>query len=722
MGAKPAGFIDIAGGKYFRAATIAVKVDGKQLEHAIEIRMEKRKYVLLCNDIDTRNKWLRGLTKWQKLKREGVLETKLPSSQGINDYDDTEQSVSKSKSKDDEDDEESKFVNPVNHNQKLKELSEDMTTLLQTLDRIHNKLRDADDVLIEKVYGDIEKMVSKAFDGRFDNDVDQSVYTDRNHSPSQSLAMEEDFLAKIQADWLPQQSEIKSNVFHFLKNNQKFKAFMLDLVEKGYTRAREICNFVPNAEFEATAKALINVFDLMNCTRPFLKTVLEEVVKLTATAGILLRETTVQTRMLSYYIQIEGTMYIRSMLFTFVTEIVSHEDLSFEVNTSKAGGDEQVIENSRLLRNFVERLLNRIISSISEAPDTLRVLAFYLREAAIQKFPESSYSSVGGLMFLRFICPALLVPEEWGLVSSPPSPKPSRNLVLVAKILQNIGNGIEFGTKEDYMMCMNDTVKRYIPDVQKFFQEFSSPPKDCFEVPFKSVDKGEVDASMSDLDWLMRVSARIQTSTISGTLSREFSKEKNKTISEQKTQEKPSLQVIQKSIEEATKVPKVEDNILKHSVDQQSITTGESSGLSPRGIPLPNPPRPQLHRRARSSIDVLPSQVGKQTASTAPAVEPIDEGDGKVNSKLAIWEGKIISPMVPSPRSPNPEQASKGYDSKARKVPVLPNFDLSSSSTGLPSISTLSSTSTSGKQPLGSTSSAVSNTATNQDRAKSRKV
>jgi hypothetical protein len=226
-GAKPAGMINIVDGKYFRAATVNHKVDGKLLEHAIEIRMDKRAYILLCNDVETRNKWLRGLTKWQKLQREGLLETKLPNS-GTIDFEDTEQSVSKSKSKDD-DEEESKTVRDpaIVNAQKLKEISEDMATLNQTLERIHNKLRDSDEMLIDQVHMQIQKFVSKAFDGRYDHDNDQSVYVGGgNHSPSQSVMLDDDLLSKIQADWTPQQSDVKSNVFYHLKNNQRYKAFM----------------------------------------------------------------------------------------------------------------------------------------------------------------------------------------------------------------------------------------------------------------------------------------------------------------------------------------------------------------------------------------------------------------------------------------------------------------------------------------------------------------
>jgi hypothetical protein len=438
------------------------------------------------------------------------------------------------------------------------------------------------------------------------------------------------------------------------------------LVEKSFSKARDICNSGSNSDFEAIAKALINVFDLMNCTRPFLRTVLEEAVKLTPSAGVLLRETTVQTRMLSYYIQLEGTSYVRSLLLNFINEIVGHEEASFEVNASKAGGEEKALQNGKMLQSFTERLLDRIISSVPESPESIRILAHYLREYAVQKFPESTYSSVGGLLFLRYLCPALLVPEEWGLVSGPLSAKVSRNLVLVAKILQNIGNGIEFGTKEEYMMRMNAIVKTYLPEVQKFFDEFSSPPKEAFDIPHKSVDKGEVDACMSDIDYLMRVLSKIQGGgTVNpkdiGTLKDKL-KGSNTIAAEVKTPEKPSFLSMQKSMEEALRIKTTEES--------KNIPDGPKSA----GLPAPTEMQisevsvvpqvyPTRHRRARSSVDVLPSQLTTKSAEAKQLAE-----ERKINAMLPQWEGKVITPLEKNTATTPSSQSS----SRSKKLPASP--------------------------------------------------
>jgi len=49
---------------------------------------------------------------------------------------------------------------------------------------------------------------------------------------------------------------------------------------------------------------------------------------------------------------------------------------------------------------------------------------------------------IGSLLFLRFICPAIISPDQYELVSERPSPEARRCLILVSKILQLISNDL----------------------------------------------------------------------------------------------------------------------------------------------------------------------------------------------------------------------------------------------------------------------------------------
>merc|ERR1711916_292059 len=73
--------------------------------------------------------------------------------------------------------------------------------------------------------------------------------------------------------------------------------------------------------------------------------------------------------------------------------------------------------------------------------------------------------AVGGFMFLRFLVPALPAPEERKL------------LVMIGKVLQNLSNGKEFGSKEKFMTSMNIYILENQDAVARLFESLSHVPE-----------------------------------------------------------------------------------------------------------------------------------------------------------------------------------------------------------------------------------------------------
>ncbi|CAG9577166.1 unnamed protein product [Danaus chrysippus] len=78
-------------------------------------------------------------------------------------------------------------------------------------------------------------------------------------------------------------------------------------------------------------------------------------------------------------------------------------------------------------------------------------------------------------MFLRYINPAIVSPQEMGIVSRPIPSHIKRGLMLMSKILQNIANHVEF-SKEQHMLPFNDFLREHFEAGRKFFIEIAS---DC---------------------------------------------------------------------------------------------------------------------------------------------------------------------------------------------------------------------------------------------------
>lgn len=46
------------------------------------------------------------------------------------------------------------------------------------------------------------------------------------------------------------------------------------------------------------------------------------------------------------------------------------------------------------------------------------MLCSELYKSTNRKFPDSKFTVIGGLIFLRIICPAIITPEQFGIVPS----------------------------------------------------------------------------------------------------------------------------------------------------------------------------------------------------------------------------------------------------------------------------------------------------------------
>ena len=95
--------------------------------------------------------------------------------------------------------------------------------------------------------------------------------------------------------------------------------------------------------------------------------------------------------------------------------------------------------------------LDRVCKSAKDCPVELRKLLLTLSNEVEKRFPEMYLTSVTSLLFLRFICPALLTGETMK------DEKKVKILTMVSKVVQNLANGkIEFdGSKEAGMGLFN---------------------------------------------------------------------------------------------------------------------------------------------------------------------------------------------------------------------------------------------------------------------------
>lgn len=235
-----------------------------------------------------------------------------------------------------------------------------------------------------------------------------------------------------------------------------------------------LCNAIPVTAADAVAKALINVFEAKGNTFRLLRALIEEEARSTTSASTLFRSNSMASKLMSAFGRITGQEYLHSTLRPLVRWIGASAT-SFEIDPAKMVDGDIIEENRKNLLEGAELFFNGIRRSISACPPSFRAICHVLQRSVIDRFPESKHSVVGGFFFLRFMCPAIISPEGFGVLADGQVllDEARRALVLVSKLLQNLANGKLFGSKEAYMVPMQEFILSHQEEIKQFFDELA---------------------------------------------------------------------------------------------------------------------------------------------------------------------------------------------------------------------------------------------------------
>lgn len=279
------------------------------------------------------------------------------------------------------------------------------------------------------------------------------------------------------------------------------------------TNAEQMCNFllenteqaaaalskIVNTEDEKIIKVITKYLIHKDRFTEFLKSSLNHDIRITAMGETLFREMSLSTRLLSSYLDCDhGKEYLRWTISPLLNDI-SESEHSLELNPDAVGLHRSVNVQANLDRivSISQRFFDRVISSPNRFPFIFRDALYHTRVKVDQVFPNMTHAVVGGFVFLRFICPAIVTPHKFGLTKSPD--KARREAVLITKILQTVSNGVEFdGSKEDYMRKLNPFIKGNRLCVTVFFDSLTNPQsiekQRKLYTPPKKLSKEEVES------------------------------------------------------------------------------------------------------------------------------------------------------------------------------------------------------------------------------------
>lgn len=257
----------------------------------------------------------------------------------------------------------------------------------------------------------------------------------------------------------------------------------------------------PATEQESLSKGLVFVACAHDSAAAMICTLIRAEVSQCSAENQLFRSNSVASKMYKFYSRIVGIKYLFHCLARVIRELevlgkksvtkhgdsaqeVSLLNVTMELDLEKYDGSvssfgdiaETVDADTNLLQLqlICQKILNVLVKrSTNNIPRPLREIFVEIDRSVTQKYPGSTdaiYKGLGGLFFLRFVCPAITAPHVYGLLESPPIETTQRQLVLIGKVIQSIANmSPPTPNKEGYMEPMANFIRSSIPRIMQFY-------------------------------------------------------------------------------------------------------------------------------------------------------------------------------------------------------------------------------------------------------------
>lgn len=216
----------------------------------------------------------------------------------------------------------------------------------------------------------------------------------------------------------------------------------------------------------------------------------------------------------------QGTQYLQSVLGKVLNNIIADSEFDLELKPQQVYNkmvleyemesgekwpeerlhDEAAIMQRKDVRTMIKGRVRRLVSiaevffkeivgSLNRLPYGIRWICRLLHDLAEENFPDAKEDDimkiVSYFVYYRFFNLAIITPDQYEIVDKELTAVARKNLVAVAKTLQNLFNLILFDTKkQSWMAPVNTWIKGKIDEVRDYFDELVDvlPPEDALSL------------------------------------------------------------------------------------------------------------------------------------------------------------------------------------------------------------------------------------------------
>ncbi|GAM17779.1 hypothetical protein SAMD00019534_009540 [Acytostelium subglobosum LB1] len=256
---------------------------------------------------------------------------------------------------------------------------------------------------------------------------------------------------------------------------EKYEKFIDLLLEPEFYAILSFIEAIPITEADELAPILVNFLEHHDRTLVVLKKVIQQEVVSTENVNSLLRRNSMATKMLGAFTKHIGRPYLKLALYPVINNLINQKE-SMEIDPTRLSPTDDAAVNTTRLINLTKQFLKAIQESLVQLPLALREISAHIAKVVSETFPgneKMAIGAIGGIMFLRFICPAILNPDFYGIVSTGALTQDTRrSLTLCVKLLQNMANG-QLGVRESFMSSLNAFVAEHMKVMEELLESFA---------------------------------------------------------------------------------------------------------------------------------------------------------------------------------------------------------------------------------------------------------